>query len=473
MDSDTMACPAEAYVGRRSEIAKFIQEPLCLFAGDTQARNYDANYFPFRAGSTYRYFGGPPLAGAAILIEPGSDGWAGTWHFRPTWGVENAVWVGECVSDDAIASAGGFERGSVVSIEKLADRIGGREGTAIHPPNVATLDFVRNLGLSRPTPEILSAIVNMRLIKDEHELVAIRRAVDIGVEMHLAAGKACRAGASESNVAGAIHGAMISRGGRPAFSPIASVRGEILHSEGYPGRLADGQLLLVDAGAEERCGYASDMTRVFPVSGKFEKLQRDLYETVLRSQERAIDACVVGARFRDIHDLAATVLCEGLVDLGFLSGNVTDLVERRAHTLFFPHGLGHLIGLDVHDMEDFGDLAGYGDGRVRRKAFGDKYLRLDRDLRAGMTVTIEPGLYFIPPLWENDALVGPFRDCVNRTKVDALLEAGFGGIRIEDIVRVCEAGPEVLSAGLPKSVADVEAIVGGSWSGVPNGPGCN
>lgn len=455
-----MACPAEVYVRRRSEIAKSIQQPLCLFAGDTQARNYQANYYPFRAGSTYRYFGGPSMAGAVIVIEPQSDGRSGSWHFRRKWGSEEAVWVGGCIDDDDIASAGGFDLNGVLPIEKLAGWFAERDATAIHPPNVATNELVSELGLSLADEATLLAIVNMRLIKDEHELGVMRRAADIGVEMHLAAGRACHTGATEADVAGVIYEAMISRGAKPAFSPIASVRGEILHSEGYPGKLESGQLLLVDAGAEEGCGYASDMTRVFPVSGRFDAMQKAMYETVLRAQERAIDGCVVGARYRDIHDLAAETICEGLVDLGFLTGDPTELTERRAHTLFFPHGLGHLIGLDVHDMEDFGDLAGYSEERSRRKKFGDKYLRLDRDLAASMTVTIEPGIYFVPAIWRNDDLVAPFRDCVNRSKVDALLEADFGGIRIEDVVLVREQGSDVLSARLPKTVADVEAVVG-------------
>ena len=199
----------------------------------------------------------------------------------------------------------------------------------------------------------------------------------------------------------------------------------------------------------------------FPADAKWTPIQRQLYETVLRAQRESIAACVPGARFRDVHDLAARVICEGLVEAELLRGDPADLVERRAPTLFFPHGLGHLIGLDVHDMEDFGDLAGYAPGRKRRPEFGHNALRLDRDLEAGMTVTIEPGIYLVPAIWEREDLVKPLADIVNRPKVDALLKDNFGGIRIEETIRVrASGGPEVLTSALPNDADTVAEIVG-------------
>jgi Xaa-Pro aminopeptidase len=224
-------------------------------------------------------------------------------------------------------------------------------------------------------------------------------------------------------------------------------------------------MLLCDAGAEEPGGYASDITRTFPVSGHWTSIQRHLYDTTLRALREATAACVPGKRYRDVHDLSARVICEGLVAAELLRGNPAELVARTAHALFYPHGVGHLIGLDAHDMEDFGDLAGYAPGRTRRTEFGNKYLRLDRDLEPGMTVTIEPGIYLVPAIWESDELVGPLADVVNRTKVDALLRDRFGGIRIEDTICIRPAetgGPEVLSESLPKDADEVAACVGTS-----------
>ena len=223
---------------------------------------------------------------------------------------------------------------------------------------------------------------------------------------------------------------------RPSFTPIVTVRGEVLHGQGYPNKLRSGALLLADGGAEEPGGYACDVTRTFPVDGEWSSIQRQLYDTVLRAMQEAIEACVVGKRYRDVHDLTGEVVCEGLVQAGLLKGDPAELSQRRAHTLFFAHGVGHLIGLDVHDMEDFGDLAGYAPGRKRRQHFGDKFLRLDRDLESGMCVTIEPGIYLVPAIWESEELVGPFTDAVNRSAVDALLRDRFGGIRIEETVHV-------------------------------------
>jgi Xaa-Pro aminopeptidase len=218
---------------------------------------------------------------------------------------------------------------------------------------------------------------------------------------------------------------------------------------------------VIDAGAEEPTSYASDITRTLPVNGRWSAAQRELYDIVNWALKTAVDACTPGMRYRDIHDLAAKVVCEGLVQAGIFKGDPAELVERRAHTLFFPHGVGHLIGLDAHDMEDFGDLAGYAPGRTRRTHFGDAYLRMDRDLAAGMCVTIEPGIYLCPAIWENEELVRPFADVVDRGKVDALLRDAFGGIRIEHTVCVRDAsGPEVLSHDLPTDADEVAALVG-------------
>jgi Xaa-Pro aminopeptidase len=243
------------------------------------------------------------------------------------------------------------------------------------------------------------------------------------------------------------------------------VHGEILHGHGYSNRLESGRLLLVDAGAEEPGGYACDITRTFPVNGKWTAVQRHLYDTVLRAQREAIAACVPGRRFREIHDLAARVICEGLVEAELLRGDPAGLAARYAHTLFFCHGLGHLIGLDVHDMEDFGDLAGYAAGRQRRPEFGNNFLRLDRDLQPGYCVTIEPGVYLVPAIWQRDDLVEPFADLVNRSAVDALLRDNFGGIRIEETVCVTDSGaPDVLSRALPNHPDTVAGLVGASTS---------
>jgi len=456
-----LTCPADHYAARRRRLAVNLQRPLLILAGRARSRNYPANTYPFRAGSSYLYFGGTPIEGAAWLVEPGSDGRNGCTLFRPPGGFDDTVWMGEPIPDDAIANAAGIPKGAVVDTSIVQSKTGRRPVVAVIPPCLESVQWMASLRISPAGPDELRPIIDLRLRKDEHELAAMRHAAATSVQAHLAGMLATAPGRRESDVAAAMEGVVKQNEHDLSFTPIVTVRGEVLHSSGGANELRTGQLLLADAGTEERGGYASDITRTYPVGGVFNPIQRQIYDIVLRAQRAAIGACVPGRRYRDVHDLAGRVVCEGLVDAGLLRGNVADLAGRFAHTLFFTHGVGHLIGLDVHDMEDFGDLAGYATGRTRRPEFGNKFLRLDRDLEPGMTVTIEPGIYLVPALWQQHELVGPFADVVNRPAIERLLETGFGGIRIEDTVHVRDAGPtgpEVLTAALPTD-ADVVADI--------------
>ena len=458
-----MPAPPEVYQTRRARLAAGLSHPLVLFSGMARSRNLPAMTYPFRAGSHYLYFGGPTIEGAALILEPGSDGQNGCTLARPTYGFESSVWVGPPAPDEELARAAGLAKSSLIDSDALGQSLARRKAECIAPPCATTKQQAANLQLERAGAEVLSLIVDMRLIMDEHELKELRRAAAAGVEAHRQAMKATKPGETEAVVAGALIGSLVGSGCDVSFSPIVTVRGEILHCEGFPNTLEAGQLLLVDAGAEVASGYASDITRTYPVTGRFDTVQRQLYDTVLRAEREAMAACVPGRRYRDVHDIAARAICRGLVEAELLRGDPEELFARRAHTLFFSHGVGHLLGLDVHDMEDLGDLAGYAAGRTRRPEFGNKYLRLDRDLVAGMVVTIEPGIYLVPEVWANDELVGPFADVVNRRAVDDLLKTRFGGIRIEDDLHVrgaAAAGPEILTADLPTDPDAVTALVG-------------
>ncbi len=458
-----MTAPPETYVRRRRELAAKLRRPFVLFAGQGRARQHPTNMHPFRAGSSFLYFGGPPISGAALLIEPESDGASGCSLVRSVPTFDDLVWIGATPDDEHLSAASGVPVGSLITTEQLAPRLSGRGGAHIGPPCPPTSAWIETLGLSPAEPDEMLAIIDLRLILDEHELDAMRFAAKVGVAAQLAAMKATKSGRRESDVVAAMTAVYLAEQCSPSFTPIVTVRGEILHSEVYPNTLEAGQLLLVDAGAEEPGGYASDITRTYPVTGEFTSIQRQLFDTVLRAERKAIAACVAHRRYRDIHDLAAKVICEGLVEADLLRGDPPELAARGAHTLFMTHGLGHLIGLDVHDMEDFGDLAGYAPGRQRRTRFGSKFLRLDRDLAPGMAVTIEPGVYFVPALWQNKELTAPLADAVNRTLVDTLLDANFGGIRIEDTVHIRDpmSGPETLTAALPSDADAITEIVRG------------
>ncbi len=457
----TMSAPGEVYRRRRARLAAGLERPLVIFAGHAPARNYSTNPYPFRAASSYLYFGGPLVENAAWLIEPESDGDEGCTLLRPVPGPDDGLWIGEVPDDEDLADAAGLRREAVVDLDQMDKLARGREAAAIAPPQVDTLAAVAKLGLPRANDEELRAIINLRLRKDEHELAAMRRAAEVAMDAHRAAMTAIQPGRREADAAAAFHAVLAANECRPSFTPIVTVRCEVLHGQGHGNVMLDGAMLLIDAGAEEPGGYASDITRTVPVSAAWSPTQRQLYEMVERALHEATAACVPGRRYRDVHDLAARTICAGLVEAEFLKGNPDELCDRRAHALFFPHGVGHLIGLDVHDMEDFGDLAGYAPGRTRRPEFGHKFLRLDRDLEPGMAVTIEPGIYFVPAIWASDELVRPLADVVQRSVVDALLDDQFGGIRIENTICVRdEGGPEILSGALPTGADEVAACVG-------------
>lgn len=452
-----LTSPPEAYRRRRQQFAAHLTRPVVVFAGHAPARTYPANTYDFRAGSSYLYLGGPPLEHAAILIEPGTDGDAGCTLFRPAFGPEDAVWLGTLPDDGDLAAASGITR--LASLEALPAAVQGRDVGAIVPPFRETIDQARAWKLDALTADEQRALVDLRLVKDEYELAAMRHAAAVSVEAQRAALAATQPDAREAVAAAAFHAVLIAHQCRPSYSPIITVRGEVLHGHGHANRMHAGDLLLADAAAEEPGGYASDITRTWPVNGRWTQTQREVYEIVLRALNEAVAACVPGARYLTVHDFAAKIICTGLVEMGLLRGNAEELAARRAHTLFFTHGLGHLIGLDVHDMEDFGDVAGYAPQRTRRTAFGDKFLRLDRDLQPGYTLTVEPGIYFTPALWASD-LVTPFADVVNRPAIDALLRDGFGGIRIEHTICVRDTVPEVLTETLPTAPDEVAACVG-------------
>jgi Xaa-Pro aminopeptidase len=269
---------------------------------------------------------------------------------------------------------------------------------------------------------------------------------------------------SEQLLAGHVEGAFARGGCTAAYTTILSVRGEVLHNHGHENTLAAGDIVLLDAGAESiETGYCNDVTRCWPVGG-FRPEGRDVYQLVLDAEQTAIAAVKPGARFRDLHLLASRVLAEGLVSMGLLVGSPEGLVESGAHALFFPHGLGHQLGLDVHDLEAFGDRVHYPHGRVRSAQFGTKYLRMDMDLEAGMTFTIEPGLYFVPAILHAPELRERFSSQVNWARAEQFLSMnggrGFGGIRIEDNVHCTPSGAEVITASIPKSVHDMEALAG-------------
>jgi Xaa-Pro aminopeptidase len=274
---------------------------------------------------------------------------------------------------------------------------------------------------------------------------------------HLAGMRALKPGIREAAVQASIEHEFTTNGTQPAYNSIVSVHGEVLHNDAHGNVVRDGDLLLVDAAAEGPDGWCSDVTRTYPVSGKFSATQRAVYDVVLAAQRKAVSMVRPGTRYRSIHAEAGRVVVRGLVDLGILRGDVDALFERGAYTLFFPHGVGHLIGLDVHDMEDLGDRAGYAPGRTRSARFGDRYLRLDRDLCAGMAMTIEPGIYVVPAILDDRELTAPFERDLDRTALAKFSDVR--GIRLEDDVLCTSGEPENLTREIPIGADEIESTM--------------
>ena len=453
---------------RRATLAATLHgEPILLMGHTVMPRNYLANPMGFRQDSTFLYYTACRRPGAALLVEGGRSV-----LFLPEPSPDDALWHGEVMEMDREGASCSAD--AVRPRGELAAEVGRIQSQGpLHTLPVTdpianrALRAVTGLELDPARPEsgslmLLSAVIEQRLRHDHAGITEMRAAGVVTRRAHRAAMAATRPGTTELEMQALIEAVFRAAGMEPSYPSIVSVRGEVLHGHATPRFMDPSQLLLVDAGAETEQGYASDVTRTWPVSGTFTPRQRDVYEAVLAAQEAAIAACRPGNRYRDVHLEAARVLARALVDFGLLRGDVDNLVAMGAHAAFFPHGVGHLIGLDVHDMELFGDLAGYGAGRERSEQFGLSYLRLDRDLEPGMAVTIEPGLYLVPAILHDPTLRARLSDSVDWARAETWLP--FGGIRIEDDVLVTTGDPELLTPDIPKTVADVEALVG---SGAP------
>jgi Xaa-Pro aminopeptidase len=455
----------ETYIQRRKKLLTTLESGLVLLLGhDESPMNFTDNPYPFWQDSSFLYFLGLTQPGLAALLDV-DEGYCSLFGHDPT--LDEIIWTGETPTL--------LERGADVGIEdcrpieELADHIAGalRSGRTIHflPPyrDSTTLKLARLLEIPSAdvskiaSPELIKAVVAQRSIKSAEEIAEIEVATDLANEIHTLGMRLARPGMKEQEVVGAIEGLLLSKGSGVSFPVIFSVRGEVLHNHSHENIMQQGDLAILDAGALSPGGYASDVTRTFSIGEAFTPRQKDIYQLVLSAQTAAIEASVPGRPYEEIHLLAAQTLAAGLKDLGILKGDVEAAVEQGAHALFFPHGLGHMMGLDVHDMESLGeDEVGYDDTVSRSTQFGRSYLRLAKRLEPGHVITIEPGLYFIPQLidsWAKERRLEGF------IEYDALEDwKGFGGVRIEDDLLVTADGHRILGRPIPKSVAEVEAL---------------
>jgi Xaa-Pro aminopeptidase len=421
--------------------------------------NYPANTYHFRQDSNFLYYFGldhPDLA-AVLDIDEGKD-----IIFGDDVDIDSIIWMGfqpsmkERAAKVAVANTEPFSKLEAFLKEVLS---GGRK---LHLPpqyrgkTMIQLDQLTGRSFKEfESEELIKAIVGMRSIKDEDEIKEIDGAVDTAYKMHTTAMKLAKPGVVEQEIVGAIEGISISHGGPVSFPVILSMDGQTLHNHYHGNTLKTGRMMVTDAGSESWLRYASDITRTVPVGGKFSQRQKEIYEIVLKANMDTIAALKPGVAYKDMHLLAAKIIASGLKDLGLMKGDVEEAVARGAHALFFPHGLGHMMGLDVHDMEGLGEnYVGYDDEIKRSDQFGLAFLRLGRRLEPGFVLTDEPGIYFIPALidlWKNE---GKFTDFINYDKVETYKD--FGGIRIEDDILITDDGHKVLGKPIPKTVAEVE-----------------
>jgi Xaa-Pro aminopeptidase len=448
---------------RRSALAARLRgRPALIAAGGAQARNYAANTFPFRASSHFLYlFGLPERDGFGLW-----DGASWTLYLAPR-SADDALWEGPRPSFDDLAGATAC---AVRPLEDLDGALARHAAVATLPAADLETCAVQSRLLSREVRRglfsdadepLADAMIALRLRHDAGAQAELRLAAEATAAAHRAGMRATRAGARESTVRAAMEAEIIARDLTVAYASIVTTHGEVLHNEQHHRVLGHDDMILADVGAESPGGWAGDVTRTWPVSGRFSPAQRDLYQVVLAAQLRAIAAVRPGVGYRDIHILAGESLADGLVGVGLLRGDPAELYADGVIASFFPHGIGHLLGLDVHDMEDLGDRAGYAPGRQRNPAPGMRYLRLDRDLAAGMALTIEPGVYFIPAVLDDPQLDARSGGRIVRARVDQFVAAGARGIRIEDDVLVTADGHEVLSAAIAKTVDAVEQVMAG------------
>lgn len=455
---------SDVYVQRRRQLMQAVDSGLLLFLGNEMVpMNYVGNLYPFWQDGSFLYYWGLNTPGLTALIDL-DDSREILFGHDPT--IDEIVWTGPVPSLQARAERIG------VSETRPRDAVGDvvrravESGRTVHvlPPYrdrhtmklADWLDVPHDAVADQVSEPFVQAVIDQRSIKTDAEMAEIETALETAQAMHTQAMRRARPGVTEQDIAGDMQGIVASRGGHFSFPPIVSARGEVLHNHPTDHALRDGELMLCDAGATAPSQYASDITRVTPVSGRFTKKQRAIYAIVLAAQEHAIDAVQPGVPFRDIHLQAARDLAEGLCDLGLMQGDVDEAVAMGAHALFFPHGLGHMMGLDVHDMEGLGeDRVGYGAAFERSDQFGLSALRLARTLEPGFVLTVEPGLYFIPALidqWRADGMHTRFIDYERVAEY-----RDFGGIRIEDDVLVTEDGARVLGPSIPKTADAVEA----------------
>ncbi len=457
----------EVYKSRRENLKKMLGQGVYLFLGNNETpMNYPANAYHFRQDSTFLYFYGLNLPGMAAVIDPENDK---DIIFANDVDIDDIIWMGPqpYVKDLAQKCLVNETHPFAKLADYLAEAV--KKGRKIHflPPykhdNMILLNELLGIKFadmkSSASLDFIKAVVKLRNVKEQVEIEEIERACEIGYLMHTAAMKMVKPGMVEREIAGMMEGISLSYGAVPSFPIILTKNGQTLHNHEHGNVLKTGDLMLQDAGAQTPMFYASDNTRTVPVGGRFSQKQKEIYNCVLGAINGSIKLMKPGVTYLDVHLSACEILANGLKDLGLMKGNVKEAVQLGAHALFMPHGLGHMMGLDVHDMEDLGQInVGYDEKIQPSSIFGTAFLRLGRELEPGFVLTNEPGIYFIPELIDIWKKENKFAEYINYAKVEEYRD--FGGIRLEDDILITETGSRILGEKrIPISVEEVENIM--------------
>ena len=457
----------ETYVARRQALSRLVESGLVLLFGNNDSpANYPSNAYKFRQDSAFLYFFGQHRDGLVGVIDVDQ-------HTETLVGneidIDDIVWFGSVKSVSAMAEECGV--GSTAPMSSLADMVqkalkAGRQVHFLPPYRYDTQIQIMDLTGIHPSKQreaasmpLIQAVIKLRSTKSAEEIAEIERACAIGYKMHVTAMKMCRPGVTEQAIGGAIDGVAYAEGCMPSFQSIVTMHGEIMHGNPSPRQLESGRLMLCDAGAETNENYCSDNTRTTPISGHYTQRQRDIYSIVSDCHDLVLDVARPGVKWWDVHFDVCRLMTNRLKELGLMKGDTEEALRAGAHALFLPHGLGHMMGMDVHDMEGLGQTnVGYDDEVRPSSQFGTASLRFARKLEPGFVVTDEPGIYFIPDLIDLWKREGHNAEFLNFEEIEKFKD--FGGIRIEDDVLITENGCRFLGEQrIPYHMDEVEQFL--------------
>lgn len=455
------------YKNRRDALRRKMSGGIILLLGNNEApANYPHNAYKFRQDSSFIYFFGHdlPALAAVIDVESGEE-----IFFGDDVSMDDIIWMGPQPSMRELAERVGIEKSQpLATLADVVKKALAQKRTVhfLPPYRHDHMIWLEELTGIRPAQqqaagsvELIKAIVALRSVKEACEIAEIDRACNVGYEMHTTAMRLCKPGVSEHYIAGVLDGIAASYGRMTSFATILSQHGETLHNHDHSGILEVGRMMLTDTGAELMNYYCSDHTRTVPVGGKFNERQRNIYNIVLNSHDHALDISKAGVSYQHVHIEVCKVLAQGLKELGLMKGDVNEAVAAGAHALFLPHGLGHMMGLDVHDMEGLGQsYVGYDDEIRPSTQFGLASLRMGRRLEEGFVITDEPGCYFIPQLIDKWRAEKKHTDFLNYDEIEKYKD--FGGIRLEDDILITAEGSRFLGdKKIPITIAEVEDIM--------------